>query len=431
MEELPDVGETGLLDFDDFPGMGEPGPATEPAAESAARPKVFRPVGRLPMYNLWSQEELRLEGADQNEERIGIIDALEQMEIEMGFPTMRTAAMSNDLRDRIIQAARENRMPGTTMCANLLNEDTRDVTFAALKKVWRQWRKGQRWRGLQREGYDPRLYKDIAGTAPYKSMRLMWILNVQDRHSVMQETLVASRVGDPTGSAPLPAVPGVPARAAEPEPAPPIESGPPAGYDTAGIAYDPAFPIDPALMLPPGTATAGIGMRTSTFSYENDDLVWNAPLMVVIADSLDPKDVVQYRFESCNLSEIMAEDRPNWPDYRKADLVSFDDMWLNWRGLEVSTLTNHLLQLGHMTEQGSLWWSYRPASQWRAMLYNETNRTQITSSDSFREIVLRTYEERFPWYHGRRERGRGGMPNGPRPCFTIFVVPNSQGKSIH
>ncbi|KAJ5707586.1 hypothetical protein N7488_007387 [Penicillium malachiteum] len=329
MEELPEVGETGLLDFDDLPGMGEPGPAAEPAA----RPKVFRPVGRLPMYNLWSQEELRLEGADQNEERIGIIDALEQMEIEMDFPTMRTTAMSDDLRRRVLQAARENRMPGRTMCANLLNEDTTDATFAALKKVWRQW---------------------------------------------------------------------------------------------PGIAYDPSFPVDPALMLPPGTATAGIGMRTSTFSYENDDLVWNAPLMVVIADAFDPKDVIQYRFESCNLSEVMAEDRPNWPDYRKADLVSFDDMWLNWRGLEISTLTNHLLQLGHMTEQGSLWWSYRPASQWRAMLYNETNRTQITSSDSFREIVLRTYEERFPWYHGRRERGRGGMPNGPRPCFTIFVVPNSQ-----
>ncbi|KAJ5733742.1 hypothetical protein N7493_002528 [Penicillium malachiteum] len=350
---------------------------------------------------------------------------------------MRTTAMSDDLQERVLQAARENRMPGATMCANLLNPDTTEATFAALKNVWRQWRKGQRWRGLQREGYDPKMYKDIAGTAPYKSMRLMWILNIQDRHTILHETLASSRVGDPTGTAPDPAAPIVrtarAARAAEPEPEPThaVSDGPPPGYDTTGIAYDPAFPIDPAMMLDPGTATTSIGMRTSAFSYESDDLVWNAPLMVVMADAYDPKDIIQYRFQSCNLSELMAEDRPNWPDYRKADFVSFDDMWLNWKGLEITTLSNHLLQMGHMTEQGSLWWSFRPATQWRAMLYNETNRLQITNADVFRDIVRRTYEEHFPWYHGKRERGRGGVPNGPRPCFTIFVVPNSQGKSIH
>ncbi|KAJ6016198.1 hypothetical protein N7540_010789 [Penicillium herquei] len=391
----------------------------------ASRSTAPQSLARVPMYNLWAQEELGLGEADQNDERVGVIDLLEEHEIENGFSHLRPGYMTREWGWKMHEFARANRWPAT-MNANILNDETRNSTLEALRKLWRQWRKGQRPRGLQKEGLDPQQYRNIAGTVPYKRMRLLWILNRRDRSDVISETIALSRLA---GLSPEPLL----TADAAADNGPPVDDGPPPGYDTAHVGYDPLFPVDPTLMLDPAAESQleALGVRTtSTFTYENDDLIWNAPVMVVIPNPTNIADAGLYDFQSCNLSEIMPEDSPLNPNYKKNDYKSFDDMWLDYKALQITTMSNRLLQIGAMTEEGSLWWTFRPASQWRLMLQNENDRTPIGNDERFREIVRHTYQQLFPWYYGRRGRSRGDIPNGPRPCFTIFVVPSSQGKSI-
>ncbi|KAJ5730590.1 uncharacterized protein N7483_005098 [Penicillium malachiteum] len=386
------------------------------------------------MYGLWAHQDLNLIEPDQNAERISVIDILEDIEIQTGFGPLRPGHMTKEWEEYIIGVVEAYRFPAH-LNARILDFETRERALEGLRKLWRQWRKGQRFRGLQRDGFDPKNYRNIAGTAAYKKVRKLWILSRQDRNEAVEEDVAAFKLArlDPEGAAAAAAAasaaafdpgfnpdfaPAFDHSVPDPPFAPAVPAAPPVGFDP-GYPYDPAFMHDPANNELPG-------IRASRFDYNNDDLVWNAPLLVVVPDPDNPTDCSQHEFHSCNLSEALADDSPLNPDYLKDDFVSFDDMWIDCKGLQILTLVNRLIDLGAMTTEGSVWWSFRPSHQWRMMLMNATDRTPILTENGFREIVRRTYQEFFPWYYGKRNRDRGPTPNGLRPCFTIFVVPNSQ-----